>query len=1277
MKKHNRTRILGILTALLMAFSLFVPIQGHAEDTPAASQTQNKGFDKDAPVIGDLSLSHNGQTVSDTDQLGVSLQAEDLGVGIKKVILYFVFEPEDENFKSEDDVRVYEWNDSGFNDRLSYDEKTHEFKGVVPLNQFVRSGTLSVYHVYVEDRNGNYTRMSDDQLVSSDKDGEHLNYSVKVEVPEPAESDIKLVSLEPGILNESTDEFKPVSDRTFNRSENNGSLVLKADFSGDLLSSLGEKTDEAVITFRNLLNSEKIREWDSQTYIRWIDGKSAYIYAQDNYGQENTAVPYDLSRFLIIDHDGNKTKISMDGVDTSYQIKFDENKSQIQTHEMSVQNLELKKGEVLITDDNAAEKENLLEAGDVLNISITADADLTKADISDANLYLTTNGKSSSTSGFRDVRLTYSKDLSDEKSSTFTGSLEINEDMYPTVWYASEIYVNADIDEKQNEYHGDVQRSANHLNNSFLVTKQGTSVVPQTDLYAGVYGYDENGYVTYNHVDLGQTNAYSALSYEQIKKLNLPENPQAPDQNSHFEGWYVQPGNVSSFRGKKLEDYHVTLDNSYITVYPVFSPTAVTVKGRYTDRNGFEQKIDEKLPEDIVSFKDAEEYYRQKLSDSLDPYSELYIHSSPLQVEIYTGTKEKVNTLYVYYEFTNEDGTVSRTNREIHFKGALTQEVYDSAFTADVNGEKNWKTKYAKGQTFDDLKGNYSEDQYGYANITVIPASEESLPISESQDIVYRVYNPSTGEHLFTNGKYEYDYLSENGWTGQGVVWYGADRYKNNTPVYRLYSAKSGKHRYTTDKSERDDLISDGWKDEGSNFFTSNEEGFVPVYELYLSRNDDSIYTTSQDEVKALTEAGWVNRGEVFKAQDAGYQFDAEKSPELTEPENPSPQVTPTPEPDPIPTVSPSTPEPTVTPELPVDDPDTPNINEKTSATEEEKAVAEADPERLEVVEATEGNDGGIKATEAVIQEQTAEIEEEVSEAAASGNKAEVTIDMNGANIVTKEVLEAARGNDVDLVFNMDGYSWTINGNDIGFIDVKDINLSVDTVTDSVPASTVEDLAGESETQQISLRHEGNFGFRGTLKMTAPLTEEGNYANLFWYDSSNKLVFQDSSAVASDGSIELDFAHASDYVIVYGKDMRPEEMAIYRLYNKYTGEHLYTEKEDEYESLGKIGWKQEGAVWYSPKEGGTKVYRLFNPYEDTHIYTTTTEEYNNLKSLGWDGEGYIFYSAETSNAQNVYRLYNPYSEHGLHLFTMDQSEAQNLIGLGWKDEGSQFKGELE
>ena len=129
-----------------------------------------------------------------------------------------------------------------------------------------------------------------------------------------------------------------------------------------------------------------------------------------------------------------------------------------------------------------------------------------------------------------------------------------------------------------------------------------------------------------------------------------------------------------------------------------------------------------------------------------------------------------------------------------------------------------------------------------------------------------------------------------------------------------------------------------------------------------------------------------------------------------------------------------------------------------------------------------------------------------------------------------------------------------------------------------------------------------------------------------------------------------------------------EPPCIYRLYNKWSGEHLFTASHEEYTQLEDIGWNGEGTAWYAPAESASPVYRLYNPYSGDHHYTREKREYDHLGSIGWRQEGVAFYSSEEKDGVPVYRLYNPWLTAGTHLFTTDEEEYDSLGGIGWNKE---------
>lgn len=132
-------------------------------------------------------------------------------------------------------------------------------------------------------------------------------------------------------------------------------------------------------------------------------------------------------------------------------------------------------------------------------------------------------------------------------------------------------------------------------------------------------------------------------------------------------------------------------------------------------------------------------------------------------------------------------------------------------------------------------------------------------------------------------------------------------------------------------------------------------------------------------------------------------------------------------------------------------------------------------------------------------------------------------------------------------------------------------------------------------------------------------------------------------------------------------------VAVYRLYSKSTGEHLYTTDVNEKNTLyQEYEWGYEGVAWYAPTSG-TAVYRLYQPGLRNHLYTTDKNEVKVLTSkYGWkkdNGGNPLFYSG---GSQNIYRVYNK-AANGMHHLTTDKVEYNALPKSGWKQEGAKLK----
>ena len=147
-----------------------------------------------------------------------------------------------------------------------------------------------------------------------------------------------------------------------------------------------------------------------------------------------------------------------------------------------------------------------------------------------------------------------------------------------------------------------------------------------------------------------------------------------------------------------------------------------------------------------------------------------------------------------------------------------------------------------------------------------------------------------------------------------------------------------------------------------------------------------------------------------------------------------------------------------------------------------------------------------------------------------------VTVDLShGSTKLDKEVFETLAGKDITLAIDLgDGVSWTVNGTDIPEdADFVDIDMGVTMNSVGIPVDLINAITGEHGSVQMTLAHDGAFGF--TMTLTAPLGVEnaGYWANLYYFDEdAEQLTFETAAEIDADGSVSLSLSHASQYAIV-------------------------------------------------------------------------------------------------------------------------------------------------
>ena len=151
-----------------------------------------------------------------------------------------------------------------------------------------------------------------------------------------------------------------------------------------------------------------------------------------------------------------------------------------------------------------------------------------------------------------------------------------------------------------------------------------------------------------------------------------------------------------------------------------------------------------------------------------------------------------------------------------------------------------------------------------------------------------------------------------------------------------------------------------------------------------------------------------------------------------------------------------------------------------------------------------------------------------------TANGDEITIDMGDETKVPAEIFESLAGKDVDVIFDLGDIQWSVNGADIPTdTDFTDLDLGASLGTSGIPVNVINTITGEVGTVQITLAHDGEFGF--TMTLTAPLGKEnaGYWANLYHYDEdAEALNFEAAAKIDEDGSVTIPFSHASQYAIV-------------------------------------------------------------------------------------------------------------------------------------------------
>ena len=289
--------------------------------------------------------------------------------------------------------------------------------------------------------------------------------------------------------------------------------------------------------------------------------------------------------------------------------------------------------------------------------------------------------------------------------------------------------------------------------------------------------------------------------------------------------------------------------------------------------------VTEPVPEEAIRF----------ARDAMDTMTDNYYRSDDPKAQMYAAANVSLGNGFYLYSDDKEAGSTECYRFPVYHGEDIL--YYMDVFRGN---EGKWAVNGSNGPNF--TNGGMSElkDKPGtyrmvykqpmqpltiekvaddYKVDAVTEKSKLYPAVDDRNQASYRLYNPNSGEHFYTQDQYERDVLYRQGWYKEGTGWYSPIE---GEAVFRLYNPNSGEHHYTLDSNEASTLAKLGWKEEGT-AFNSGTAKKVPVYRLFNPAARDAgshHYTTQESEKDTLVKAGWSYEGIGWYADLGGWQFE-------------------------------------------------------------------------------------------------------------------------------------------------------------------------------------------------------------------------------------------------------------------------------------------------------------------------------------------------------------------------------------------------------------------
>lgn len=695
----------------------------------------------------------------------------------------------------------------------------------------------------------------------------------------------------------------------------------------------------------------------------------------------------------------------------------------------------------------------------------------------------------------------------DEEQDAFVTTFEIWDSMYPCEWYLQNLEFRDMAGNSTNIYSSFPEFSSEYPY-YFNVVNENTFVNETYDTKIELNVLDEDGeWVVYDNIEVQDVERRA--TYKEAG-INLPTEITEKYPGLTFTGWAMPSGRQID------ENTMVMPEVEYTYLYATYDKLPVHAYFNYIN-------TDQELVtlEDIILLEPGATYddlraYIEKIPEPEDGYQGIDFQSWTLYGDIEGNIGPSANhSIYAEYDKNAMRLDYSYLSSENEWKHASQFFYYDDGATyqdminyaedyrpEDMSEEVEfvkWNIELYDENPEDEIKDNGSgvpstsvspeyKDQYVVLvrNIHYGPdgrqlADSEPIVVDKGTKVgeVYDIIDKMDKEHYkglkFKEWQYENGWNNEDEVTYNGMMFIRRAEYSNSLVRFMIHS-------------DVDEITGFG------PYMTEPECDYI--YCIVAEAGETVTLPTEFEGYDEIEWSYWPEDGKVTVAANDVYTYYGEGIRNTTDPEEPT---------------DPSDPEKPVDPEEPTD-PEKPVDPEEPSNPEEPSK-----PEKP----SNPGTEIPADTVDSVVQE---------IEGTSAGST--VQVDMKDATVLSKEILEAAKGKDVNIQLNMGSYTWTINGKDIKASDLKDIDMKVTMNTDAIPSSVVKKLAGDNPTMQLSLAHEGDFGFQAKLTLNVGSQYAGKFGNLYYYDSDGKLVYINSGKVAESGNVSLTFSHASDYVVV-------------------------------------------------------------------------------------------------------------------------------------------------